>query len=140
MTLDKEWIKFSGGPHLHSRQEVRVTINFKGLIYFNQKAYDVFGRPKAVAIYYNPGLDAIALEPAYERFAQNFKFEKKQVGWAIHAATFCRHHKIRIPNTERFIHPDITKDGHMILNLRETVTVGGIATKKKKRESQNQKR
>ena len=38
----------------------------------------------------------------------------------------CRHYGISVPNTERFLRPDITSDGILILNLRETVTVGGI--------------
>ena len=73
--------------------------------------------------------DAIAVEPAYERFVEHFTVTKKQNGWAIHASTFCRHYKIRIPATERFIRPDLTNEGQLILNLRETVTVVGLETK-----------
>jgi len=125
MSLERNWEKFNGGPQAAAGAgDVRVTINRKGLIYLNAKMYTAFGRPKAVALYYDREADAIALEPAYERFAQNFLFTKRQTGWAIHASTFCRHYKIRIPDTERFIRPDLTNDGNLILNLRETVTVG----------------
>lgn len=131
MTLDRKWEKFRGGPAgKPSAGAVRITINRKGLIYLNAKAYQVLGRPKAVAIYYSREDDAIALETAYERFVEHFLVIKKQNGWAIHASTFCRHHKIRIPNTERFIRPDLTTEGQLILNLKETVTVGGIDRKK----------
>ena len=88
--------------------------------------YAGFGRPKAVALDYNREDDAIALEPAYERFTEHFKVVKRQMGWAVHASTFCRHHKIRVPNTERFLRPDIDDEGILKLNLRETVTVGGV--------------
>ncbi|MBA2335826.1 MAG: hypothetical protein M3449_11135 [Acidobacteriota bacterium] len=126
MTLEKKWEKFKGGPLAKRGQEVRVTLNRKGLIYMNAKMYQCLGRPKAVALYYSREDDAIAVEPAYPRFVENFQVVKKQMGWAVHASTFCRHHKIRIPNTERFIRPDLTNEGQLILNLRETVTVGGI--------------
>jgi len=126
MTLDRQWEKFKGGPHMKRGDEVRVTINRKGLIYMNPKMYQWFGRPKAVALYYSREDDSIAIEPGYPRFAENFQVVKKQMGWAIHASTFCRHYNIRIPNTERFIRPNLTNEGQLLLNLRETVTVGGI--------------
>lgn len=134
MSLEREWEKFRGGPNSgpnRSKNEARVTINRKGTIYLNDYAYNVVGRPKAVALYYNREEDSIALEPGYPRFKENFNVVKKQMGWAIHASPFCRHYGIRIPTTERFIRPDLTNEGQMILNLRETVTVGGIDRRKK---------
>lgn len=130
MTLDRKWEKFTGGPLTKRGDEVRVTINRKGLIYMNPKMHQCLGSPKAVALYYSREDDSIAIEPGYPRFAENFPVVKKQMGWAIHASTFCRHYKIQIPNTERFIRPDLTNEGQLILNLRETVTVGGIARAK----------
>jgi len=129
MTLDKEWEKFRGGPANRVGEEVRVTINKRGMIYLNTKAHKAIGSPAAVAIYYNREADSIALEPAYPRFVENFKVVKKQMGWGIHASTFCRHYKIKIPDTQRFIRPDLTKEGQLILNLRETVTAGGMERK-----------
>lgn len=127
MTLDRKWEKFRGGAAgKASAEAVRVTINRKGQIYLNAKAYQVFGRPKAVALYYSRENDSIAVQPAYERFAEHFQVVKKQNGWAIHASTFCRHYKVRVPNTERFVRPDVDNEGNLILNLRETITVGGI--------------
>ena len=140
MTLERNWEKFNGGPALSmrsARETLRVTINQKGLIYMNARAYQAFNRPKAVAIYYNREEDSIALEPAYPRFVQNFPVVQKQNGWAIHASSFCRHFRIRITGTQRFIRPDVTKEGQMILPLRETVTVGGLTRgPQKKKESE----
>ena len=129
MTLDKKWEKFRGGPRAGPaamRNQVRVTINRKGLIYMNVRMFTELGRPKAVALYYCREEDAIALQPAYERFDEHFLVVKRQTGWAVHASTFCRHWKISIPNTERFLRPDLDNEGVLILNLKETVTVGGI--------------
>lgn len=126
MTLDRKWEKFKGGPASAAAQAFRVTLNRKGLIYMNARVYQAIGRPQAVAIYYSREDDAIAIEPANPRFTDSFQVIKKQNGWAIHASTFCRHYKIRVANTERFIRPDLTGEGQLILNLRETVTAGGI--------------
>lgn len=130
MVLDRKWEKFKGGPLERSGEALRVTVNRKGLIYMNAKAYQVIGSPKAVALYYSREDDAIAVEPAYERFVEHFKVVKKQNGWVVHASTFCRHYRINIPNTERFLRPDMTNEGQLILNLKETVTVGGIVRKR----------
>ena len=134
MTLERNWEKFNGGPALSvrsARETLRVTINQKGLIYMNARAYQALGRPKAVAIYYNREDDAIALEPAYPRFIQNFPVVKHMYGWMVHTSSFCRHFRIAIPSTQRFIRPEITQEGQLILKLRETVTVGGARRKKK---------
>jgi uncharacterized NAD(P)/FAD-binding protein YdhS len=98
----------------------------------NARAYQAFGRPKAVAIYYCREDDSIALEPAYPRFIQNFPVVQKQNGWGVHASSFCRHYRIRIPTTVRFLRPEVTNEGQMILALRETVTVGGVQRTKTK--------
>ena len=129
MTLERKFEKFTGGP-AHA-EELRVTINRRGMIYMNERAYAAFGRPQAAALYYCREDDSIAVEPAYPRFVQNFPVIKKQMGWAIHASTFCRHYNIRVPDTQRFIRPDLTNEGQLILNLRETVGVGGIKRQSK---------
>ena len=130
MALGRSWEKFKGGPANKGSEAVRVTINRRGMIYMNRRAFEVFGRPKAVAIYYSREEDAIALERAYERFKENFPVVKKQMGYAVHASTFCRHYNIRVPKTQRFIRPNLTDEGQLILNLRETVTAGGMVRKK----------
>ena len=130
MTLDRKWEKFHGGPVCNrnaGQQEVRVTLNSRGQIYMNRLAHERFGSPKAVAIYYNREDDSIALEPTFERSGESFPLVKKQNGWVIHASSFCRHHRIRVPTTERFLRPDIGSEGHLFLTLRETLSVGGTA-------------
>ena len=134
MTLDKKWEKFRGGPAVGAAAEVRVTLNRKGLIYMNARAYSALGSPKAVALYYSREDDAIGIEPANPRFSENFQVIKKQNGYSVHASTFCRHFGIRVATTERFIRPDLTNEGQMLLNLRETVTVGGIKKVRQNRE------
>jgi len=118
-----------GGPAGKSGDTARVTINRKGLIYMNTKAYKMLGSPQAAALFYSREDDAIAIAPANPRSTENFQLVPKQNGWGIHAATFCRHYKIRVPDTERFIRIG-QMDDTIILPLRETVTVGGIIKSK----------
>lgn len=104
-----------------------MTINHKGLIYMNALAHEAMGKPPAVALYFSRAEDAIAIEPAGNPHSTDvFEVVPKQNGFAIHASTFCRHYKIRVKSTERFVRPQIGKAGTMILRMRETVTVGGI--------------
>ena len=111
--------------------QVRVTLNRRGLIYLNQRAYKMLSSPQAVALFYCRELDAIAIQPANVRNAESFPVVPKQMGWGIHASTFCRHFDIRVKDTEQFLRTDISKSGTMTLPLRETVTVGGIKRTKK---------
>ena len=131
MALERKWEKFNGGPARSAADELRVSINHRGRIYMNARLYQAMGQPKAVAIYYNREDDAIALEPAYPRFIQNFPIVKHMYGWMVHASSFCRHFRINIPSTQRFIRPEITQEGQLILKLRETVTVGGARRKRR---------
>jgi hypothetical protein len=126
MNLDRAWEKYEGGPNAAHSSDLRVTINRQGHIYMNRKAYERFGKPLAVALYYNREADAIAVEPGNERYERNFRVTPKDAGYVILAAPFCRHYRIKIPHTERFIQPEFTAEGLLILNLRQTVTAGGF--------------
>lgn len=132
MTLDRRWEKFRGGPIFRGVPQVRVTINRRGLIYMNERTYKLLSSPQAVALYYCRELDSIALMPANLRNGESFPVVKKQVGWGIHASTFCRHYDIHVKDTEQFLRVDINKSGTMTLPLRETVSVGGIKKRTKK--------
>ncbi|MBK9216479.1 MAG: hypothetical protein IPM59_12965 [Chloracidobacterium sp.] len=126
-TLDRRYEKFQGGPAMSpaGAREPRVTINRKGLIYMNDCAYNKLGRPKFVSLYYSREDDSIAVEPVFPPDPASFPVTKKQMGWAVHGSTFCRHYRIRVPITTRFLAPTI-ENGILVLALRQTVTVGGI--------------
>jgi hypothetical protein len=137
MLLDRKWEKFEGGPAIKkgSHTGPRITINRQGEIYMNRAGWEALRKPRGVALYYSREHDSIALQPANPRHAEVFPVVPKQTGYSVYAATFCRHHRIRIPNTERFLRPNYTEQGNLILNLRETVTVGGFNRKKKTRQA-----
>lgn len=102
-----------------------MTIRHRGDIYLNKFAWNVLGKPKAVALYYNRERDEIAIEPADPRRRENFPVRERLAGYRIVAGNFCQHFRIRRDHakTERFVNPDIDKEGILHLDLRNTVTI-----------------
>ena len=119
---DREWEKFYGGPMDNYDDRVYVTINRKGDIYMNRHTFHLIGAPKFVNFYFSRRRDVIKLVPVTMRLAENFPVKPKQVGYVIHATTFCRHHGIRAEQTMQFIRPDID-DRNLKLDLTQMMTV-----------------
>ena len=126
MALERNWLKFTAGPPQRLKSRVRITINKWGYIHLSRTAYQTFGRPRAVFLYYEPDLQQIAVEHAEPRRPESFPLMSKQHGaYDIVATPFCRHHRIQIEATEAFVHPDMN-GGLLILDLRDTIRVGGF--------------
>jgi len=123
--MDREFEKFRGGPTQSTSERLYVTINKENVIGLNNNCYQILGKPPAVYLYFSRVKDVIAVEPVQSpRLPEAFPVkEKNSVGWRINASPFCKHFGIRLDSTERFINPDITSDGKLILKLSETVTV-----------------
>ncbi len=122
--LNRGFEKFRGGPASGPNRPrvARVTINSQGTIYLNSTAYNALGRPGFVTLYYSQTEDAIAVEPAAPPSDESFPVVKKQMGWTVHASSFCRHYRIKIPGTQCFIAPAFSP-GILLLNLAETTSV-----------------
>jgi len=126
MSLERNWLKFTAGPPQRLKTRIRVTLNKWGYIHLSRTAYEMFGRPRAVNLYYEPEKQQIALEHAEARRDESFPLIAKQHGaYDVVATPFCRHHRITIDGTEAFVRPEID-GGLMILDLRQTVRVGGF--------------
>jgi hypothetical protein len=107
---------------------VHVTLNHKGLLHIGRHALELFGRPRAVTVYYEPDLGKIALEPADARAKGALTVHPKQFGAAyVCMGMFCREHYIMIVGTHAFREVEINHNGIMILDLNETERVGGWA-------------
>lgn len=130
--LDIKFEKFLGGPshRMDLKNKLRATINRRGMIYFNEKLFAELGSPPAVALYFNREDGQIAVQAAFERSGDAFPVQKHQAGWVVRASTFCRHYRIRVPITQEFLRPIIGPGKTLVLDLRETITVGGIARAK----------
>jgi hypothetical protein len=121
--MDREYEKYLGGPTPPRGKSLRVTINRLNVITFNRNVYALMGKPEAVELYFNRGLDTIVLKPASPRLhtsfpvREQFKSEKR-----VNAAPFCRHFGIVIDSSLRFVDPQVSPNG-LELNLSHVVSV-----------------
>ena len=124
MSLHRNWVKFNGITKERGFNRHHVTINHNGQIHLGRHAHTDLGRPKAVTLYFEPGLNKIAIEPADARDQGSVPLIAKTFGaYYIPAAQFVRQNRIHIAGTESFIKPEINHNGVMILDLKETVRV-----------------
>jgi hypothetical protein len=131
--LDSKFEKFRGGPapKFGRSDAPRVTLSPRGVLYFNRSFINDLGKPQAFTLHYAEKDEEIALCPTHERDPDGFPVVRKQSGWAVHMSTFMRHHRIKIPITQRFINPFLDSDKTLYLALRQTNTVGGIKRKRR---------
>jgi len=122
MSLERDYIKYNGGPVVSTRDRLHVTLSELGVIYINKRTYEAWARPASVALYYSAERDTIAIEHANPRFPENFPVKPCQNGYRILAGPFLGHFHIRTTHTIRFPHPAI-QGGLMLLSLRDTVNV-----------------
>jgi hypothetical protein len=124
MSLQRNWVKFNGITKERGFNRHHVTINHNGQIHLGRHAHTDLGRPKAVTLYFEPGLNMIAIEPADARDQGSVPLIAKTFGaYYIPAAQFVRQNRIHIAGTESFIKPEINHNGVMILDLKETTRV-----------------
>ena len=46
----EEWEEFEGGPKLPVEERLHVTLNFKGVIFFNRLAFEALGKPESAVL------------------------------------------------------------------------------------------
>lgn len=85
----------------------------------------------AVSLYYSRERDMIAIEPADPRRRESFPFRQTGLGWRISGAAFTGHYRIAPKHTIRFVRPDLTDSGALLLDLRNTVNVTERRSKRK---------
>jgi len=76
----------------------------------------------------------IAIEPASPRLPDSFPVIAAGCGWRINAAPFCRHFGIRIDTRLKFVRPEVNGNT-LLLNLNDTVSVGGWRRRQKRGRS-----
>lgn len=116
----KHWTKFPGRPHGRYRRDgVRVTLDSRGVIYMNEKAWNELGRPEAVEIMFDKTRRVIGLVPADSRLPEAFpvKDKKGTRGKIISASAFCTHFLIKMMRTGLFNEVEVDEDGVMSLTL-----------------------
>ncbi|MEP7076332.1 MAG: hypothetical protein ABI878_11035 [Acidobacteriota bacterium] len=128
--MDREFEKFAGGPNEAIAKRIHVTITPAKLIRLNRNMYEQMGKPSAVHLGYSRTRDVIAIEEASPRLSDSFPVLPNRCAWRINAAPFCRHFGISIDTTLKFIRPDL-EGNTLLLNLRETISVGSRKRRKK---------
>jgi hypothetical protein len=129
MIINSEWEKFQGGPTQATQTRLHATIAPSFKIHLNANLHRQLGKPAAVHLLFNRQRDQIGLEPTSPRLPEAFPVKEHNNVYYISAAPFCRHFGIKIDATHKFIRPEVSSDGKLILNLSETVLV----TRKKRR-------
>ncbi|MFT3742809.1 MAG: hypothetical protein QM785_00815 [Pyrinomonadaceae bacterium] len=133
-SLDRHCEKFMGGPSVAYSERLHATIDARGKIFVNGKLHQMMGSPEAVCLYFNRPRNMIILEPADNLSSTDaFRLKPQTHGGSrvLYANPFCKHFGIRIPTTERFIHPTTDATGRLYLKLTETVTISRTQKRRK---------
>jgi hypothetical protein len=131
MEIDREWDKFTGGPFVAFGERMYVTLDGRGRLLLNRKAFETIGKPQRVLLYFNRNKDTIGVRPAHDRLAEAFPVRRNSVSFVVYCGTFLRHYGIRLDSTEKFNRPDLNKYGMLELNLGHTTTVSGKRRKRR---------
>lgn len=124
-TIDRQCEKFMGGPTVPYKERVHITLDTGGRIFLNQKAHKMMGKPLAVYLYYNRSKDMIILEKT-DALTSGNAFVFKDGGYSariLWAGPFCKHFKIRVQGTVKFLDPTTDALGNLYLKLSETINV-----------------
>ena len=108
------------------RDDARVTLDERGRILLNRQAFEAFGSPGAVKLFYEEQELIIALKPADARHSNAFRVKPKGPGHTriIHTQPFCKHNKIRVECTVLFNQVEIDNEGTMFLRLKNITRLG----------------
>jgi len=118
--------EFKGSPNRMRRDDARVTLDERGRIQMNRQAFQAFGSPGAVKLFYEENELVIALKPSDARHSNAFRVKPKGPGHTriIHTQPFCKHWKIRVERTVLFNEIEIDNEGTMLLPLKNTTRIG----------------
>lgn len=121
----REWKVFKGEPTAPIRDRLRVTLNPRGAILINRKAFEVMGRPEAAVLMYDERQQTIGLQPARvgEQYAFPLKRKDKVTHRTIYAWPFCKFFKLKPQKTVVFTNPELDHDGVLMLDLHSTIEV-----------------
>ena len=116
----KHWTKFPGRPHgRFERGGVRVTMSPRGVIYLNEKAWNLLGKPDAIEMMFDKTRRTIGLASTDPQVPEAFpvKPKKGMRGKIISASAFCTHFLIKVMRTALFNGVEVDADGVMSLSL-----------------------
>lgn len=121
----RQWTEFKAGPKKPTRDRLHVTLNARGVILLNLKAFEALGEPEAAVLLYDERSSVIGLQRATARIENAFPLAQKgkNAHRLIYATAFCRHFGIKVGATVVFPTADIDHDGILQLDLQTTTEV-----------------
>jgi len=106
-------------------KEPMVTIQRKGILSFNQAAYDAIGSPEAVELLYDRTERIIGVRPtdpkAPHAYAPRAAVKKDNGPYLVSGTAFVHHYGIDVTATRRY--PVTVADGILCIDLKEGGTV-----------------
>ena len=121
--MERQWKEFEHGPVVNHSERIHVTINRRGTVYLNRRAFEAMGEPECVILLYDSRRSTIGISraPASRRNAFRLKHKDLQGsgGRIVYASNFCRFNHIRPQETLAFTAAEVDKEGVLILDLNE---------------------
>ena len=117
------WDEFRAVPDIRRPDQMRVSINERGIISLNRRAWEALKEPEDVVLVYDRLNCVIGLKPAHPRLDNAVpvrNFNAKGGRFVLRAISMCVHIGITIGRTLIFRSPVIDDTGVLELDLRDT--------------------
>jgi hypothetical protein len=121
----RKWTEYESGPRTVMRDRVHVTLNPRGVILLNGKAYEMIGSPEAVVLLYDERYSVIGLNPATGNIRNAFPLAQKgnHSHRLIYGSGFCRRFGLNHKKTIVFKNVEVDQDGILQLDLHKATEV-----------------
>lgn len=123
--MEWNWEQFEQGPVEAHSERIHVTLNSRGTLFFNRRAFETLGEPDAVALMYDRRRSTIGVTHAPTSRQNAFRLKRKDSrgGRVLYASNFCHFYSIRPEETLAFTAAEVNKEGVLILDLNEVRSV-----------------
>lgn len=121
--MNRQWTEFESGIRQPASDRMYVSMNRRGLMVVNRKAFESLGSPAGAALLFDERHQAIGLRPATpgERNFIPIK-EKRGVSYrTIYVLPFIKRFKLNLSGTIGFVTPEIDHEGILVLDMHTAV-------------------
>lgn len=120
----KQWELFEKVSAGRVARNMRVSLNERGSISLNQKAFDELKEPVEAELYFDKINKLIGIKPVLEHTAYSYPVRKQgeNRSYIIRAMSFLTYYNIKITGTVLFISPTV-EDGMLVLDMNNTKAV-----------------
>ena len=124
--MDRDWTEYETGPTVRRRDRMHVTVNARGVILLNHKAFETLGSPEAVRLLYDKRYSVIGICPSAVGSENSLALNSKgkTAHRLIYAIGFCRHFGLGFKETVAFPTPELDNNGILQLEVHKGVVTG----------------